>query len=63
MAARKWCAEKTECVGYRVHSVYTQMKLADSPSYVRFYTSGTECSQTRLVRGRQQNFVFIQKDN
>ncbi len=63
LAARQWCSEKTECIGYRLHSVYTQIKLVDSPSYVRFYKKGAGCSQTRLVRGSLQNFVFIQKGN
>jgi hypothetical protein len=60
--ARRWCTANAQCTGYRVHSVYTQMKLADKPSYVRFYQDGTECAQTRLDRAKRQNFVFIQKD-
>jgi len=62
IAARQWCTANVKCVGYRIHSVYTQMKLADQPSYVRFYQDGTECSQSRLDRAKRQNFVFISKD-
>jgi hypothetical protein len=60
--ARQWCTATAQCTGYRVHSVYTQMKLADKPSYVRFYQDGTECAQTRLDRAKTQNFVFIKRD-
>ena len=62
IAARQWCGANAKCVGYRIHSVYTQMKLADQPSFVRFYQDGTECSQSRLDRAKRQNFVFISKD-
>ena len=61
-AAKKWCAENSQCVGYRMHSAYAQIKMADKMSFIRFYQDGTECSQNRVDRTQQQNFVFIRKD-
>lgn len=60
--ARNWCDANARCVGYRIHSVYKQIKMADKRSFVRFYQDGTECAQNRLDRAKRQNFIFIKKD-